>query len=88
MEGARFAGDMVQAAEAALDAGCDMVLVCNRPESADAVLNGLRPRQDPASRARLAQLAARGEAPDWYALQEQQAYRDAVALIGRSFDDA
>lgn len=85
MEGARFAGDMVQAAEAALDAGCDMVLVCNRPEAADTVLNGLRPKPDPASRARIAQLAARGPALHWDALQQQQAYRDAVALIGRTF---
>src|SRR5512140_3057799 len=41
MEGATVAGGIVQRAEAALNAGCDMVLVCNRPDSADELLRGL-----------------------------------------------
>ena len=38
MEAASVAGTITQGAQAALGAGCDMVLVCNAPEKADVVL--------------------------------------------------
>ncbi|MBX3591646.1 MAG: beta-N-acetylhexosaminidase [Burkholderiaceae bacterium] len=41
MEGASVAGDIVARGRAALAAGCDMVLVCNRPDLADQFLDGL-----------------------------------------------
>jgi beta-N-acetylhexosaminidase len=41
MEAATVAGGIVARAGAALSAGCDMVLVCNRPDLADELLAGL-----------------------------------------------
>jgi beta-N-acetylhexosaminidase len=41
MEGASAAGGIVARADAAISAGCDMVLVCNRPDLADELLDGL-----------------------------------------------
>ncbi len=42
MEGASVAGGAAERAAAALQAGCDMVLVCNKPDSAREVLTHLR----------------------------------------------
>lgn len=44
MAGARVAGDMAQRAQAALAAGCDVVLVCNDPEGAEGLLEHWRPQ--------------------------------------------
>ena len=43
MEGASVAGGMRERATAALQAGCDVVLVCNAPEAADALLGSMPP---------------------------------------------
>ena len=53
MEGATVAGGIVQRASAALNAGCDMVLVCNKPALADELLAGLQWDMPVTSRARL-----------------------------------
>jgi beta-N-acetylhexosaminidase len=58
MAGAAGAGDMLARATAALEAGCDMVLVCNDPTGADALLERWRP----APNAELARRAAAMEA--------------------------
>lgn len=60
MEGASFAGDMVQRADAAWTAGCDMLLICNSPDAVAAVLENWKPAPDPVRAARLARLSPRG----------------------------
>ena len=51
LEGASVAGGIVVRGRAALDAGCDMVLVCNAREAAQRLLDGLGPVRLDASRA-------------------------------------
>lgn len=85
MEAARAGGTLTQAAQAALEAGCDMVLVCNQPEAAEAVLNGLKYVPSKESSRRLKQLRPRGKAPTWRKLLERPAYREAKALLTSAF---
>jgi beta-N-acetylhexosaminidase len=85
MEGATVAGGIVQRAEAALQAGCDMVLVCNKPESADELLQGLHWEMPATSRARLAQMRGKAHPESLAQLHEQPHFLkalDEVASIG------
>ena len=85
MEGATVAGGIVQRAEAALHAGCDMVLVCNKPASADELLAGLKWEMPATSKARLAQMRGRSHPDTLVQLHEQAEFMKAVhevATIG------
>jgi beta-N-acetylhexosaminidase len=87
MEGATVAGGIVQRAEAALNAGCDMVLVCNRPELADELLHGLHWDMPATSKARLTQMRGKSHPESLSHLHEQQQFLkalDEVAVIGKS----
>lgn len=59
MEGASVAGDIVARANAAWNAGCDMLLVCNAPAEADKLLANWNPVGRPVRSDRLAALAHR-----------------------------
>jgi len=59
MEGASVAGGIVARAEAAWTAGCDVLLVCNAPDSVGELLAAWRPAPDPLRAARLQRLAPR-----------------------------
>lgn len=87
MEGATVAGGIVQRAEAALHAGCDMVLVCNRPDWADELLAGLQWEMPAASRARLAQMRGHAHPRTGAALHEDADFIKAlhdIAQVGVS----
>ncbi len=85
MAGASASGGIVARGQAALDAGCDFVLVCNAPEAADELLAGLRWRRTPAFERRLARITPRGAAPTMDELLRDPAYlaaRQDVLAIG------
>lgn len=89
MEGASVAGGIIDGAIAALAAGCDMVLICNSPEKADELLDGLRLKVDEAAKrssARVASLLPQMPALSWEELQKEPRYlaakRTALMLAG------
>jgi beta-N-acetylhexosaminidase len=65
MEGASVAGGIVGRAQAAWDAGCDMLPVCNKPETVVELLANWKPKLLPERGARIARLLPAQTAPDW-----------------------
>ncbi len=81
MEAASVAGNALGRAQAALDAGCDMALVCNRPEAAERVLTGLERWQPPTDwQGRVQGLYARAEPVGLTALADDAHWRAARAV--------
>lgn len=85
MEGATVAGDILGRAQAALQAGCDMVLACNRPDLADDLLARLQWTMPEASQARLQHLYPLEPALDWDSLQNDEHYQQAQQLRSQYF---
>lgn len=56
MAGAEVMGDYLARTEAALDAGCDMVLICNQQDEAIKVIDSLQFNNNPTSSVRLMQM--------------------------------
>ena len=81
MEGASVAGGSVARAEAALGAGCDMVLVCNAPAAVDELFAGLRYATPPATLARLVRMHGRARAKNMEKLRQDARYADALRAI-------
>jgi beta-N-acetylhexosaminidase len=83
MEGASVAGSVVMGAVMALDAGCDAVLICNRPDLADELLANLQvtkvKRAQSASRLNRLMPTIPGVA--WDALQDQAEYLHAKGYL-------
>jgi beta-N-acetylhexosaminidase len=86
MKGAHVMGDIVERGRAALAAGCDMVLVCNHPQEAVRLLDGLGAHDDPVAHLRLARMHERHHQDRASLMQDpvwQQAVRVAEQLRGQ-----
>lgn len=78
MAGAGVVGDMLARVQSAWAAGCDMLLVCNAPDSVAQVLDNWQPPPDPRRGQRVLKLL-----PQQPALAlDSAAYRNALAIIG------
>ena len=78
MQGAVQIGDIVTRAQTAIDAGCDMVLVCNDPKGAGQVLDGLA--SDLPQAERVKRLKHKQEF-DFSQLQQQVEYQRAQRVL-------
>lgn len=82
MGGAEWAGDYPQRAGLALEAGCDMVLVCNQPERAIEVVESLSGYADPAAQLRLARMHGR-QFPARDSLRKGKRWQTVTARLAR-----
>jgi len=81
MEGAAVAGGIAQRAQAALQAGCDMVLACNNSVAADELLAGLSWKLPAVALARLLRMHGKPHPASAVALHEDAHYVKAVHAV-------
>jgi beta-N-acetylhexosaminidase len=87
MEGASVAGGIVERVQAAWEAGCDMLLVCNAPEAAAEVLECWRPVSGSRSAARIARLLPITPALPRNVLENQIAWQGGQSVVRRLAGD-
>jgi len=80
MAGAEVVGGYVDRAHCALEAGCDMVLICNNQDAAIEVLDNLKVDPDPASQSRLIRMHGKHEI-DFAKLKNDEAWQTVSAEI-------
>ena len=80
MTGASVAGTPAERVRLALEAGCDLVLLCNAPEQIPGVLDSLEGYVNPSAQLRLTRLHGRGDI-DWESLHASADWQKASALV-------
>ena len=80
MVGAAVVGPVEERVKRALDAGCDLVLLCNSPEAVPGVLDAMKGYVNPSAQLRLTRLHGRGGLA-WDALHASAEWRKAQAAI-------
>ena len=83
MEGASVGGDVTTRSLAALNAGCDMVLLCNRPDLADELLANLEWKMPAQSISRLARMHGAHQPQSAQALQEDNEFLAAIKRVNQ-----
>ena len=78
MEGASVAGGFLERTQMALDAGCDMVLICNNSPAVDELYDTFRYAMPAVSLARLGRMHGRPDAEDMIRLREDARYTQAL----------
>ena len=81
MAGASVGGSVAARARRALDAGCDLVLLCNSPNEVPGTLEALDGYVNPSAQLRLSRLHGRGGV-GWAELHESSDWRKAQAAVG------
>jgi len=77
MEGASVAGDILDRANAAWNAGCDMLPVCNSPDTVGVLLQRWQPVHDAMRSQRVERLLPSQPAPTWAELLKDPLYQAA-----------
>lgn len=83
MEAATAGGDVTTRAKAALEAGCDMVLLCNQPAMADELLANLAWEMSAMSLCRLARMHGQQSQKHAQQIQKDSAFQVAVSAMNQ-----
>jgi len=86
MVGAAIAGEPLARAQQALQAGCDMVLICNDREAVLQVINNFGEYKSPSSQVRLMRLHGK-TAPDWDSLHADKRWLAAKEACSALWED-
>jgi len=80
MEGAKSAGGILERVEAAWQAGCDMLPVCNSPDCVEKVLYAWKPEPDRVKSSRIERLLPTSPLPPFY---QDPCYKAGVAMAAK-----